>query len=170
MKKIILITELILTLLLSSCSKIKTEYEDGEDIAYRYDEIILEAIKNDEPEKIKELFCPRLLREHDDIDTEIEELIQFVDGNIISVGKRWGNRGQRSTRYPDGLVFERYKGEVFEIITDTGRRYELRFEGDSANIEAPSHIGLLYLTIVDSDKYEETGDYVGSGYYIRIEE
>ena len=170
MKKVIMLFGVALALFLSSCGKEEDRYENGSSVAKRMNGIILEAIENDEPEKIKELFCERLLKEHDDIDREIEEFIHFIDGDIISVGKQWGDPAGHSTKYPYGLTYERYIGQILDIETNTGNRYRINFYGYNVNIYSPDEIGIVSLTIIDWDKYKETGNSEGIRYDIYLDD
>ena len=170
MKKIVLIVGVITILFLSSCGKGKDKYENGASVAKRMNGIILEAIENDEPEKIKGILCERLLKEHDNIDQEIEEFIHFIDGDIISVERQYGDLAGRSTQYPYGLTFEMYTGHIIDIKTNTGNRYRLYSYGYNVNIHSPDKIGIVSLTIIDWDKYKETGDTDGISYAIYLDD
>ena len=151
MKKVIMLFGVALVLFLSSCGKEKDKYEYGEIVAKRMNGIILEAIENDEPEKIKGILCERLLKEHDDIDQEIEEFIHFIDGDIVSVGKQWGDPAGHTTESPYGLTYERYTGRIYDITTDTGKKYKISFFGYNVNLYSPDEIGLYTLSIVEWD-------------------
>ena len=167
MKKIVLLIAIISFLFFSSCGQ-DNERNSANYEANKTCSVIVEAIQNDEPEKIKELFCERLLEEHDNIDQEIEEFIHFIDGEIISVGRQSGRRGMHSTQYPYGIVFEAYEGDIYDIETDTGKKYRISFGGINVDITSPDIIGIEYITVTDLEKYEETGNYDESRYYIRL--
>ena len=151
MKKRMLLLCVVVVLFCSSCGKEKDKYEYGEIIARRMNGIILEAIENDEPEKIKELLCERILDEHENIDREIEEFIHFIDGDIVSVGKQWGDPAGHTTEFPYGLIYERYTGRIYDITTDTGKKYKISFFGYNVNLYSPDEIGLYTLSIVEWD-------------------
>ena len=151
MKKVIMLFGVALVLFLSSCGKEKDKYEYGEIIVRRMNGIILEAIENDEPEKIKELLCERILDEHENIDREIEEFIHFIDGDIISVGRQYGFPAGHTTEFPYGLIYERYTGRIYDIETTTGKKYFLSFFGYNVNLYSPDEIGLYTLSIVEWD-------------------
>ena len=151
MKKVIMLFGVALVLFLSSCGKEKDKYEYGEIIARRMNGIILEAIENDEPEKIKELLCERILDEHENIDREIEEFIHFIDGDIISVGRQRGVPAGHTTEFPYRLTYERYAGRIYDITTDTGKKYKISFFGYNVNLYSPDEIGIYSLSIVEWD-------------------
>ena len=151
MKKVIMLFGVALVLFLSSCGKEEDRYENGPSVAKRMNGIILEAIENDEPEKIKELFCERLLKEHDDIDREIEEFIHFIDGDIISVGRQRGTSAGHTTEFPYGLIYERYTGRIYDIETTTGKKYFLSFYGYNVNQVSPDEIGIYTISIAEWD-------------------
>ena len=151
MKKRMLLLCVVVVLFCSSCGKEKDKYEYGEIVAKRMNGIILEAIENDEPEKIKELLCEGVLEEHEDIDREIEEFIHFIDGDIVSVGKQWGDPAGHTTEFPYGLIYERYVGKIYDIETTTGKKYFLRFYGYNVNQVSPDEIGIYTISIAEWD-------------------
>ena len=151
MKKRTLLLCVVVVLFCSSCGKEKDKYEYGEIVAKRMNGIILEAIENDEPEKIKELLCEGVLEEHEDIDREIEEFIHFIDGDIISVGRQYGFPAGHTTEFPSGLIYERYSGQIYDIETTTGKKYFLSFYGYNVNLVSPDKIGIYTLSIAEWD-------------------
>lgn len=166
MKKVVLLIAIISFLFFSSCGQ-ENERNSANYVADKSCSVIVEAIQNDEPEKIKELFCEKLLKKHDDIDQKIEEFIHFIDGDIVAVGRQIGERGEHSTQYPYGLIYEAYTGSISDIITDSGKRYRIRFDGLNVDFDSTDTIGIVSIVIVDVDKLKETENYDESSYFIK---
>ena len=121
-KKIICIILSILFSLLSltACSSEPSPSK----IAKKQATAIINCFKTGETDELKSLFCEQVASTHD-LDTEIQEAFDFIDGNIISNGK-WYGMGEGGKSVRNGVVA---KSDIHPIIknlkTDTEKKYKL---------------------------------------------
>ena len=138
------------------------EYITPDKIAKNQSETIIRCVKDKDIEGLKEILCERL-KEKDDIDTQIQELFDFVDGDIISYDNpRGGVRGGETT--PEETILKRTGGEIRNIVTDTERHYLIDFEAYVINKGNEDYIGVSSISISDEDAYDQETGYGENGF------
>ena len=141
--------------LFQGCSS-NSEYITPEQIARNQSEIIINCVKNKDINSLKEILCEKLKSE-DNIDTQIQELFDFIDGNIISHDEPIGRVGGGETT-PKGTILQKTYGKIQNIVTDTEKHYSIQFSACVINKGNEDYIGVSSITILDKDKYDpETG-------------
>ena len=141
--------------LFQGCS-LNDEYITPDEIAKNQSETIINCVKNKDLDSLKEILCEKL-KSKDDIEVEIQELFDFIDGNIISYDEPIGRvRGGKTT--PEETILKKAGGHIESIVTDTGRHYLIQFSSCIINKGNEDYIGVYSITILDKDKYDsETG-------------
>lgn len=156
MKKIYLLI-LSLLLIVSSCGY-KTEKPSPSQVAKSQASTIIECFNTGEIEKLKLLFCENIQNTHN-LEKEIAEAIEFIDGKIVSEGDWYGMyAGGESIR--DGkLVKQDIHPGMQNVKTDNGSIYRIVFSSYLVYAENSDNIGMTYITIYDETcGYSENND------------
>jgi len=122
---------LLVMVVLTGCSLInkdedeKEEYQSPMEYSTEQSEYIMECIVNKDKEGLKSVFSKQVSKTHD-LDKEIDEFFQFIDGEIVSYDEPEGSMG--GGRKKDGEYVERTTGgQIENIKTDEGKTYEISF-------------------------------------------
>ena len=124
MKKILAYLIILITIVtLYGCGD--PNYKTPEQIGQMKNETIMEALKTKDKEKLKKVLA-KAMQNQENIDEEIDNLMNFIDGNIVSydIGGVSSPRGRSDE---DGWVYRVYDGETENIVTDTGKKYKLKY-------------------------------------------
>lgn len=150
---------LLIGLLVSGCGKINK----GQKRIASYKlpdyqaEIIIEGIKTKNASIIAEQFCPYVKENYPDLEEQIDEWMEFIDGEIISY-----DNPQKSPflgEYCYGTVKYRcYEVSIENVKTSTGKTYSIGHGVDTENIYHPEFIGITEMCIFDEDQYDENAD------------
>lgn len=110
------------------------------------------------------MFSQYIKDTHPKLRDEITELINFIDGEIISYDKPDGSYGG-GARTVEGKSREFLTGAVANIKTDTDKTYKLRAEYYSINKKHPESVGICALDIVCEDTFDHEDGYPKDGIY-----
>lgn len=141
--------------------------EEVEQEANRVLNIIMKALKEKDAESIKNLFSNYECNENIDIDKQIDDALNFMDGDIISMGKVSGSYGGGSTSAERGDIKSLYDGTVYDIVTDKGISYTLIIHGIYNFHNNEEKEGLYSICIfddVESNKISNYGTDIGMCY------
>ena len=163
MKKILsYIMILIVIVTLYGCND--PNYKTPEEIGQMKNKTIMEALKAKDKEKLKKVLA-KALQNQENIDEEINNLINFIDGNIISyddIGTASPGKGSSDEK---GLIYEVYDGETENIVTDTGKKYELEYFMYYVNRNHKDYEGVFQIWLYDTEIYTEENNYPDNGVY-----
>lgn len=151
---------LIVTVTLCGCGD--PNYMTPEQIGQKQNETIIEALKAKDKEKLKKVLA-KAMQNQENIDEEIYNLINFIDGNIISyddIGLASPGEGSSDEQ---GLIYEVYDGETQNIVTDTGKKYELEYFMYYVNRNHKDYEGVFQVWLEDTEIYTEENDYPDNG-------
>ena len=133
------------------------DYKTPAQIGQMDNVIVVEALKTRDGNKLKSVLAPDL-RKQQGIDGEIRDFVSFIDGNIVSHDDI-GLVSSREGKYDEeGPVIKIYDGSTENIITDTGRTYELRYQMYYVNRQHADYEGITILGLYDSEIYEQDLD------------
>ncbi len=167
MKKVIVLTFLVLAIIsLNSCIFMPRNrtvmFSSARSIAEKRFEDIIEALSNNDKDAIKAMFSANALSKADNFDEELDNLFDYVHGEIeswesdggLSSPEEW-NKGEHKKEIISGYLFSTdeadYEVVVYDFIDDT---------------TDPDNIGLYSLCIVNSEENEEPDFlFAGSGDY-----
>lgn len=138
--KIVLL--LLVALQLTACAKHNTDnYFDKTSYAV---ESVYESIKNKDADGIKKLLCDRL-RNLPDVDQQIENFFDSIDGNVISADLE-SETVEKSSSSKDAYEYTEISaiGEIPSVITDTGKKYKTLY---------------VFYTYIDKEKPDIEGIY-----------
>jgi len=120
-------------------------------------EEIIDYLKTGNSEALKEMFC-KVLRDREDFDEKIDDIMNFIDGEIISYRNSGGAGGRGST-------WERIYPNIKDIETDKSIFYHIIVHLYIED-ENPDKLGICSFKIgLESDDRKESIDEV----IIRIE-
>lgn len=117
MKKIIL-SCMIVMFLIEGCNSSNDTYTTSGEIAKQQSRSIIECVENGNSEALKDMFCEYIKKNHD-LDSEIEKLLNYIHGEIISYDEPYGSEISKSwTSYKvqESLL----AGYISNIKTDAG--------------------------------------------------
>ncbi len=105
------------------------------------------AFCNKNVETIESFFCETTKKTHD-LEKEIQEAFEIIDGEIVSYNKFSISSGGEKVR--DGEVVERHSSPDIEgIKTDTGKIYNIMINNREICSENPEYEGFSVITIFE---------------------
>lgn len=114
-------------------------------------DIVLNAFKTGETEDLKDLFCKKVADSHD-LESELNNAISFIDGKIVSVGRRYP-MCETGSKYRDGVKVDSHISPSLEKIkTDTHHYYDISFFSYLIYAGDEDCVGMAELTVVETDK------------------
>lgn len=167
MKKIKISVLLIcIALIFSGCDTIdsilKSHYSNKDKINYRnadaqaFCEEVQGYLEINNLEAIENLFSP-YIKEKYDVASELENAMEFIDGDIISYGEA------------DGVIFSKFAengqvkmvnfiGDIKNIKTDTGKEYLINYSYYPMHDDGEDFVGIECISLRHTDAYNnETG-------------
>ena len=150
---------LIVTVTLCGCGD--SNYKTPSEIGQMKNKTIMEALKAKDKEKLKNVLA-KAMQNQENIDEEIDNLMNFIDGNIVSydIGGVSSPRGRSDE---DGWVYRVYDGETENIVTDTGKKYELKYYMYYVNRNHKDYEGVTQVELYDTEIFTQENDYPASG-------
>ena len=91
---------------------------------------VLTAIQNEDVDTLADMFCQYTVEEYgDNLKTEIQNLYDFIDGDIISNDDIKPSAGLAKSTREDGAVIYTYEALIKNVITDKGNKYSIDCRG-----------------------------------------
>lgn len=126
----------------------KTKKNSAGAIARKQAEIILECLKTGEKEELKALFCERVKNTHN-LDKEIQEAIDFIDGEIVEDGK-WIGMSEGGKSVDEGAVVKLdIHPSIIDLKTDNQNTYSIFFDTYLVYNDKKENVGMTYIIISD---------------------
>ena len=126
----------------------KTKKNSAGEIARKQAEIILECLKTGEKEELKALFCESVKNTHN-LDKEIQEAIDFVDGEIVEDGK-WIGMSEGGKSVDEGVVVKLdIHPSIIDLKTDNQNTYSIFFDTYLVYNDKKENVGMTYIIISD---------------------
>lgn len=146
----------IAALLLSACTihipkkfHIKKAHNIMDDDA----ETLMESLKNKDSQLLKGMFSEYIKDHYSELDDDIDEIISFIDGNIVSCDTTIiGTPGYSKDEFE--YIYRYRYGEINNIITDNGNHYALRYYVVSEEKNKLDHIGIYEICIENQSQYQ----------------
>lgn len=147
---------IVIMIILAGCGSSDEEYVTTYQIAVQKGEEILNNIQGRDADSLKEMFCERTKKTYD-LDKEIAQAFEFIDGEIISYDKPDKGSQSKSTT-PQETTELSFGGHIDNIKTDTGKNYKIEFYYNHICAEDEEYVGIEFIDIIDEDTYDpETG-------------
>ena len=158
---------LLVMVVLTGCSLInkdedeKEEYQSPKEYATEQSEYIMECIVNKDKEGLKSVFSKHIAETHD-LDKEIDEFFEFIDGKIVSYDEPTGYEGSYEMR-----AGEYYKkelgGDTKNIVTDAEKKYHIGFLSYQIYEKDEDYIGVDIIAITEvTDEVNGESVYIGN--------
>ena len=121
---------------------------------------VLAAIQNEDVDSLADLFCQYTVDEYgDDLQLEIQNLYDFIDGNIVSHDDIKLLSGPAKSTEEDGAVIYSYGAQFKNVITDKGNKYSIDCRGYTIYKDHPELVGFVRLTVTNRNNPEHTTSY-----------
>ena len=148
---------LLAGLVLMGCNYIyrNKDYQTPKEYATEQSEYIMECVVNKDKEGLKSVFSKHIAETHD-LDKEIDEFFEFIDGEIVSYDEPVGREGGAYMEYGEYIEKE-LNGSVVNIKTNNKRNYEILFDSYYIYKRNKDYEGVFYLAIIDSDVWGING-------------
>ena len=127
----------------------KKENQLPKEYATEQGKYIMECIVNKDKEGLKSVFSKHIAETHD-LDKEIDEFFEFIDGEIISYDEPEGYEGGYTMR-DGGYTEKELYGEIDNIKTDKGKTYSIGYQSYSIYKSKESYVGVRIVNIRDED-------------------
>lgn len=123
-------------------------------------EIIIKGIQDNNYSGIKEIFSTYVKENNPDLETEIENLMENIDGKVVSYDTVSRGPYGRGISENYEWILRSKEGTIGNIKTDAGKIYEIDFALYLDNKKQPDKLGAFMLKIVMQDQLDENGEYV----------
>ena len=123
---------------------------------------IYEGLKNKDKDRIKSVFSENQLMNHSrKIDRNIDEIYEFLDGEIVEYKEITGSCGGGERRYYE-WIYRYFGGHIFGIKTDTGREYTIDYGGYLVDKNDSDNIGISHFIIWEEGSESDESILVGT--------
>ena len=113
---------------------------------------IVKYINDNDAESLKKLYSEEVHNTSScNLDEELQELFDFIDGNITSYYIRMGSESYSSEN--GKVVRNNFDVRINDAETDTGETYLIVLGYISVNDEHPDRVGMYVLSAFDSEDY-----------------
>jgi len=120
---------------------------------------VMEYIKNEDIDGLKNMFCNKVSSSHD-LDKEISDAISFMQSKILSYDPPKGTVGSKEIKSGETIKMKFYC-TAENIKTDKDSTYSLTFTSYAVCEEDPSKVGITYLRIIkENDEFYQIGEIV----------
>lgn len=138
-----------------SAPKAESTYINHARVARLQSEEILQGVLNKDAEAIADLFCPYVKENYPNLEEDIADWIEFIDGDILSYDAPKGARGGGTTTAMDGVVKQNISGRIANVKTSSGKTYRIGHGGYSVYKEHPDYVGVTSVTIFAEDLHDD---------------
>ena len=158
MKRVKVFALLLLAAFSSGCSHVQNVMEFLTDVGVEttqdetvekstiYADAILSALKTGETMNLSNMFCEKVKPSHN-INEEIAEAIEFIDGEIVDDGELSGV-SESGSSWRNGEKIESYiNPRIKQIETNSGKKYNISFFAYIIYENDLSYIGITRITI-----------------------
>lgn len=156
-QKRLLVFGLLVALLASGC----TYVDEKREAAKAQADLILKAIENNDPDGLVALFSEYATNSCD-LQTEAEELLDFIHGNVISFESVLELRHEKDLR-TDDTGYERFHMRIDAIRTDTSEEYIVTYDYFVGDDPEHQRNGINRIWIGDRAAYTVEDGYAESG-------
>ena len=159
----------ILFILISfaGCSGSDEEHISTGEFSIQQSNDIMAALQSDDTETFKSYLCPKIHDTHPDLDDEIREFFDFIDGDIISYHAWAAAAGGHTT--PKGWDEKFFSADVENIETSSGTTYNIQYYYNLIYEDHPELLGIKEICITTSDaEYDQQTGYPPGKYRIII--
>lgn len=133
----------------------ESSLDEGKRIAKEVGQNVLTAIQNEDVDALADMFCQYTVDEYgDDLKPEIQNLYDYIDGEIVSHDEIETRSNAAKMTAEDGPVIFSYHAIIENVITDKGNKYKIGCTGYSVYKNHPELVGFVRLFVLDKNKNE----------------
>ena len=123
--------------------------------------IIMESLISKDAATLENMLSSGI-RSRPETKEQIEEFLNYIDGNIIDYSEPTG--GINSKKVRDGkVVFQQIYGDVLEVKTDTGKKYRVQYCAIQKDTYQKDKEGVYCISVFDTELYNSENNYPESG-------
>ena len=143
------------------CSKVdnKEENETPSMMASRQGEEIMGYVVKKDKEGLKSMFS-KYVTENYDLDKEIDEFFEFIDGEIVSYDEPDGDGTGGHYSSDESRRIRKLGGWIENIKTDRGKTYSISFLSYYVYNSNKDKVGIDIIGVNDEDTWKVEGAYV----------
>lgn len=134
--------------------KTESTYINHARVARLRSEELLQGVLNKDAKAITDLFCPYVKENYPNLEEDIADWIELIDGDILSYDTPKGARGGGTATAEDGVVEQSINGGIENVKTSSGKTYRIGHGGYSVYKEHPDYVGVTNITIFVEDLYD----------------
>ena len=147
--------------LLQGCTKEENKDDDVEEKEYetplmmarRQGGEIIEYVVNKDKEGLKSMFS-KYVTQNNDLDKEIDEFFEFIEGEIISYDEPDGDETGAVFSPNESKRIRELGGEIKNIKTDKGKTYSISFMAYYVYNPNKDKVGMYAIGVIDEDSWE----------------
>lgn len=127
------------------------------ELATSYRDSLQSGIQNDDTQMIYTAFSEYTQSRHTELYGEIEEMFTFIKGDVESYTNLLP--AENCEKYAENGSFEiqNFRGEIRDIVTSSGKTYEIHYFGYSQYDGDENRLGLEKITVKCGDEQIEVG-------------
>ncbi len=135
-------------------------FKTPEEQTVEYSENLMKVLMEKDEVAFKELLCQDILDNDENIDNEIHELINFIEGDILSYDPPRGGAMSETTTPEEGAIERLAKCNLENITTSEGKTYKIGYFYGMINKEHPELLGIVSISIlIDSEESDSDSKY-----------
>ena len=158
-KKIVSVCLVVILVILSGCINENKDYKTPDQIIKEMSENLVKFVMNEDTEGINALLCPRFKDTNRDIDSQIQGMFDFIEGDIVSYDEPTGaGCGGRSTA-EEGWVEKLTMPNINNIKTTSNKTYQITYVYNFINKEEPDLVVIETINVILVG--DETGKLTG---------
>ena len=131
----------------------EAEYETPLMMARRQGGEIIEYVVNKDKEGLKSMFSKYVTQNHD-LDKEIDEFFEFIDGEIVSYDEPDGDETYGVHSKDESKRIRKLEGWIKTIKTSKGRNYSIYFNNYYLYNPNKDKVGMDAIGVIDEDSWE----------------
>ncbi len=159
MKKLISIFLVLTVSTLCFAGCIGVGFATPEEKAKQQSSQIIKCFENKDKDRLKSMFC-KTVSDKCNLDEEIQEAFDFINGEIVSYDEPHGISGGAS--FEDGeRIRQSLRGHISYIKTDTDKTYNLRFHSYLIFKANKNNVGVTNISLIlQNDKVYDIGEFI----------
>ena len=120
---------------------------------------MIKCFKEKDSENLKSLFSQHVQGKYD-LDTQIKEAFDFINGDIVSHDEPDGKSSGKSTDML-GTIYREIQGEVTSVKTDKGKTYGIYYFACRTYRYDKDYVG-VYCILIASEDEEDSRIFIGN--------
>lgn len=138
---------LLCVVLLNGCEYRKEQSPSPEEITVETSKKIMEALQQNDKQMLAELFCPYIRETYPQLDEEIDNLYNVINGEIMSYDEPSPSLLGGATKEGEGWVQQYTVAKIVNVKTNNNEEYTIRYKYYFIDKERPTYEGMVCISI-----------------------